>query len=506
MDGFDATQPLILSQPQPEIDPLVHARLISLVDKTSPSTDIRTESIHVGRNPGECEVVVSDPRVSGKHIRIYRDKFAYYVEALSSSPTFLQGQQMKQGEVRTLASGNSLSLLFNTAAENPRERVADFLFQIMDTADVNSDNKDAVESRYQILQELGSGNFSKVLLGIDKENGLATKVAIKKINVEVFEAFRKKRGTKLNLSSEMAVMKGLTHKNMVQFIDSWQTANDLYLVMELCEGGDLLHNVLEQGAFPEFQGRRLFRECLGAVKYLHDRNIVHRDLKPENVLLTTSSRTDMVAKITDFGLAVQLEGAAGGADFPAVTAHAKVAATLQQLKARATMCRTFCGTPHYFAPEVIQSGRAESGAGASYGKEVDMWSMGVMLYIILSSVPPFDDESGDMEGLYSRICGGEWEFDVEEFDRVSAASKDLVTCLLKVKTRERLTVDKALKHKWFSILAFEKKASDGPAPAPQERQEPAAQPALKRLKTADTKESTDGTVTSHRERKSFGGC
>merc|ERR1711920_495275 len=132
------------------------------------------------------------------------------------------------------------------------------------------------------------------------------------------------------------------------------------------------------------------------------------------------------------------------------------------------------------------SGRAESGKARAYGKEVDMWSMGVMLYIILSAVPPFDDESGDMEALYGRILGGMWEFDVEEFDRISTAAKELVRSLLKVKTRERLTVEQALKHRWFSILLFSGKTSESTTTPDK--------PVLKRLRTGDTKESAGSSV------------
>lgn len=283
--------------------------------------------------------------------------------------------------------------------------------------------------------------------------------------------------------------------------------------MELCEGGDLLHNILDQGPFLEIQARRLFRDLLFAVRHLHDRNIVHRDLKPENVLITTSSRDSMVAKITDFGLAVQLGEAFGEAGAAASAAREHTAQTMQCLRARATMCRTFCGTPHYFAPEVIQSRRAEAGAGSSYGKEVDMWSMGVVLYIMLSAVPPFDDESGDMEAFYGRICAGEWEFDVEEFDRVSVASKELVSNLMKINSHERFTVKKALQHRWFSMLMFPGKPSDpkesaaaGGPPAEQRKTGEASNPkesatreaaaaaggpAVKRRKTGEQKESVE---------------
>ena len=448
-DGLDHTQPFVVSQSQPEIDPTIHARLISLLPADVPSCDMKAGDIVIGRNPEVCHLTVKDKRVSGKHIRIYRDKFAYYVEALGSAPTWHQGQLVKKGDVRTLASGDSLSLLFNTSAVPThsvcKERVADFLFQIIRPKNIH-DHENNVESQYQILKELGSGNFSKVLLGISKEDA-RNKVAIKKINIEVFETLRRKRETKLTIKSEIEVLRRLNHKNIVQLFDIFKNESELCLVMELCEGGDLLHNILKQGAFSEVHGHRLFGDLLTAVRHLHDRNIVHRDFKPDNVLLTTANRDTMAAKITDFGLAVEQGGLLREAE-AAVLAVSKVAQTVQNLRVKTTMCRTFCGTPHYLAPEVIQAGRADSGSNVTYGKEVDMWSMGVMLYIILSAVPPFDDDGGN---LYSRICGSEWDFDVEEFDSVSAESKELVRNLLKVDTLERLTVEQALRHPWLSI-------------------------------------------------------
>lgn len=456
------TQAFLQSQAIPsEIETSTHARLEARFQGGS-NFDMRSDSFVVGRDPSKSQLVVHDKRISGQHFKISKDKYAYYVEALGTAPTYSNGQLLPKGEVRRLSHGDKLSLLYNSCAKIPNvadagEKIMDFLFTVFGNHATNVP-QNGVESRYEILQELGSGNFSKVYCGMDRGNA-KNKVAIKKINVEIFEKFRKKRGTRLKINSEEMVMKELMHPNIVQLIDVFESPSEMCLVMELCDGGDLLHNILQFGAFPEDLACKLFKDLIDAIKYLHDREIVHRDLKPENVLLTTHERETTVAKITDFGLAIDLEvGAVVSADArAAAAARQQSAPTMQSLRNAAAKCRTFCGTPHYFAPEVIAVRNSEGSAGFTYGKEVDMWSMGVILYIILSSVPPFDEEGGEMEDLYKRITGGDWAFDVEEFDQVSDASKDLVSRLMSLKAQDRLTVTQAVQHMWFEKLAVKKR-------------------------------------------------
>jgi len=247
---------------------------------------------------------------------------------------------------------------------------------------------------------------------------------VKVIDKAKFNAFRKTRDSHLTLRSEAEMLTGLEHAGVVRFYEWFETSTRLFLVMELLGGGDLLDYILEHGCLSEDMACRLFREICEAVAYLHARGVVHRDLKPENVMLTTRS-DDFHAKVVDFGLA--------------------------RKNVQSRDCRTFCGTPQYFAPEVISTlkDRAE-GSESGYGTQVDAWSLGVVLYIMLSGAPPFDDEDGR---LYRRILDGRFEFDVPQFRAVSSEAKDLVRGLLSVNPKERLTVPQALEHPWLRGIA-----------------------------------------------------
>lgn len=285
---------------------------------------------------------------------------------------------------------------------------------------------------------LGSGNFSEVRLGVHVQRG--EKRAVKIIDKKKFYQFQTKRESHLSLASEAELLTSLNHPGIVRFYEWFQTDVHLYVVMELMQGGDLLQSILEDGHFAELQARRLFLAIGDAVRYMHNQMIVHRDLKPENILLTCRDREAMHPKIADFGLA--------------------------RKNMQSKDCKTFCGTPHYFAPEVINTFRdRETGENMGYGKQVDMWSLGVILYVLLSGTPPFEED-----GLYEQILEGKYEFDVREWTTVSPEAKELIRRLMKVNPQERLTIQEAFELRWLRLASHGERrvlGDDGSVPAPK---------------------------------------
>jgi serine/threonine protein kinase len=178
------------------------------------------------------------------------------------------------------------------------------------------------------------------------------------------------------------------------------------------------------------------RILLNSIKYLHDKNIVHRDLKPENLLMT-SKEDDASVKLADFGFAVIADG---------------FSITNQ------------CGTPGYIAPEILENkayGKSNISSSISFtsliiytiGKPVDMWSFGVILYILLGGYPPFHDDN--QRALFRKIIKGEYQFHPDYWNTVSEDAKDLIRGLLTVDMKKRLTVDQALAHPWLKTADSE---------------------------------------------------
>ncbi|KAL7063059.1 hypothetical protein AAHC03_01577 [Spirometra sp. Aus1] len=219
----------------------------------------------------------------------------------------------------------------------------------------------------------------------------------------------------------------LNHPCIVRIFDVIDTDDALYMILELVEHGELFDRVVSLGQLSEEDSKFLFLQIVLATKYLHDNGITHRDLKPENILLSGPSNRCLI-KVTDFGLSKFVDGN--------------------------TMLRTFCGTPTYLAPEVLLT----AGCGV-YTSSIDVWSLGVILYICLVGYPPFTDEREDFE-LQQQIIGGHFDFPERFWSGISDSAKDLIRQLLTVNPSNRISLKATLEHPWLSDPVIRKEVSD----------------------------------------------
>lgn len=255
--------------------------------------------------------------------------------------------------------------------------------------------------QWELHRTLGEGTFSKVKLGIHCETG--EQCAIKIIDKESLA----KQGLEEQLKREIAIMKVLRHKHVVQLHEVMQTVNHIYIVLELIPNGELFDHIVENRRFAEDMARKYFQQLISGLYYCHGQSIAHRDLKPENLLLDK----DYQLKISDFGLSnLQRPGEELG---------------------------TVCGTPNYVAPEVL-SDRGYNGCLA------DVWSCGVILFVMLAGYLPFDDTNTN--ALFNKIERGEYRMS----RHFSESAKDLIAKLLVVDTTKRLTLQEIIQHPWFS--------------------------------------------------------
>jgi len=258
--------------------------------------------------------------------------------------------------------------------------------------------------KYEIGELLGSGNFSKVYKAKRKADG--TEWAIKVIE--------KGGADKERLNTEISILKKVSHPSIILLEDVFEEGNKIYLVMERVYGGELFNKIVEIGSYSEDKACELVKQILEAIQYLHANNIVHRDLKPTNLLLKSGDSERI--KIADFGLSKIV-----GPDMAMQTA---------------------CGTPIYVAPEVL--------SGEGYDKSVDIWSVGVIMYIMLCGFPPFFDEDENMGELFEQIMTGDFDFPSPYWDDISDDAQDLVEKMLVVEPAKRFTAEQCLKHPWFT--------------------------------------------------------
>ncbi|XP_038256208.1 calcium/calmodulin-dependent protein kinase type II subunit delta isoform X37 [Dermochelys coriacea] len=259
---------------------------------------------------------------------------------------------------------------------------------------------------YQLFEELGKGAFSVVRRCVKIPTG--QEYAAKIINTKKLSARDHQK-----LEREARICRLLKHPNIVRLHDSISEEGFHYLVFDLVTGGELFEDIVAREYYSEADASHCIQQILEAVLHCHQMGVVHRDLKPENLLLASKSKGAAV-KLADFGLAIEVQGE-------------------QQA------WFGFAGTPGYLSPEVLRKD--------PYGKPVDMWACGVILYILLVGYPPFWDE--DQHRLYQQIKAGAYDFPSPEWDTVTPEAKDLINKMLTINPAKRITASEALKHPWI---------------------------------------------------------
>ncbi|KAF7220228.1 calcium/calmodulin-dependent protein kinase type II subunit gamma isoform X24 [Nothobranchius furzeri] len=258
---------------------------------------------------------------------------------------------------------------------------------------------------YQLYEELGKGAFSVVRRCIKKSAG--QEYAAKIINTKKLSARDHQK-----LEREARICRMLKHPNIVRLHDSIAEEGFHYLVFDLVTGGELFEDIVAREYYSEADASHCISQILESISHIHQHDIVHRDLKPENLLLASKMKGAAV-KLADFGLAIEVQG-----DQQAWFG--------------------FAGTPGYLSPEVLRKD--------PYGKPVDIWACGVILYILLVGYPPFWDE--DQHKLYQQIKAGAYDFPSPEWDTVTPEAKNLINQMLTINPAKRITADQALKHPW----------------------------------------------------------
>ena len=262
--------------------------------------------------------------------------------------------------------------------------------------------KSLIEKDYIIKEKIGSGAFATVRKVVTKDGNYERALKIIK---------KQKGQATARLHLEVEILKKLVHPNIMQIFEFYEDKKCFYIITELCEGGELFDKIVELGSFTEHDAAYIMFQLLSAVGYIHSNHVVHRDLKPENILLDTKKGN--IIKIIDWG-------------------------TARFFNSEKKM-NHISGTPYYIAPEVLNG---------KYDEKCDVWSCGVILYILLCGYPPFNGEDDNI--ITDKIQIGKFTFPEEEWNSVSSLAKEFIIYLLEYDPNKRPSALEALNHKWIT--------------------------------------------------------
>jgi|Transcript_52561 calcium-dependent protein kinase len=266
------------------------------------------------------------------------------------------------------------------------------------------DNPGKITDFYDIdKKKLGEGSYGAVSKCTNKSTGVTRAVkSISKSQMKNLDRFKQ----------EIAIMKIMDHPNIIKLYESFEDHRNIYLVMELSTGGELFDRIIDAGHFTEVQAACVMQHMFRAIFYMHENHICHRDLKPENFLFASKDPIEKCAlKVIDFGLACKFS-----AD---------------------QVLTTKAGTPYYVAPQVL---------AGKYDQSSDLWSLGVIMYVVLCGYPPFYGET-DADVL-AKVRLGNFSFNAADWKNISEDAKNLIRMLLKMNPKDRYTAEQALNHVW----------------------------------------------------------
>ncbi|KAL6930800.1 hypothetical protein ACO0R3_003921 [Hanseniaspora guilliermondii] len=384
--------------------------------------------LKVGRS-SQCSLKINNLLISSVHLEISMDTKTstdvLYVKCIGRNGTKINGENTNNLEKYRLYNGDELLL---------GEKVK---------LKVNYTKKNKSIHDYYILQEeLGNGHYAVVKRGIHKLT--KKKAAIKEFHKQSIDDLYK-------FDKECDILVGLKHDNIVKLYDTFIEPIPrepgffrTFLVMEYANGGELFNRIVKKGKLSIDESKNIFRQLLSGVKYLHLNHIIHRDIKPENVLLEIKYKDsskpiseqvqlgpwddkelDVTVKLADFGLAKFI----GGTQQSQINNHVAT--------------KTMCGSPGYVSPEILQN--------LEYTEKTDMWSLGVVLYILLCGFPPFSDQLGP-PSMKQQIIEAKYAFYSPYWDNIPDAALDLISNLLQLDTKKRYSVMDAVNHPWFNDI------------------------------------------------------